>query len=87
MSGQHKHGYTIRQVDRFDAGRYTCTADNGVGSPASAQIALQVLCESRNFDNSNIGRIKKRERNNRNVLLLQTQNAVFFVAFYERLLT
>ena len=46
VSGQNSHGYTIRRVDRFDAGRYTCTADNGVGSPATAQIALQVLCKS-----------------------------------------
>merc|ERR1711963_1108459 len=29
----------------FDAGRYTCRADNGVGSPATAQIDLQVLYE------------------------------------------
>ena len=45
VSGQHEHGYTIRRVDRYDAGRYTCTADNGVGSPATAHINLQVLCE------------------------------------------
>ena len=47
VSGQHEHGYTIRRVDRYDAGRYTCTADNGVGSPATAHINLQVLCKSK----------------------------------------
>ena len=45
ISGPNRHGYTIKKVDRFDAGRYTCTANNGVGVPATAQIALQVLCE------------------------------------------
>ena len=45
ISGQNQHGYKIRRVDRFDAGRYTCRADNGVGTPATAQIDLQVLCE------------------------------------------
>ena len=38
-------GYTIRQVSRFDAGRYACTADNGVGMPAKAFVSLQVLCK------------------------------------------
>ena len=45
VSGQNQHGYTIGKVDRFDAGRYTCKADNGVGTPATAHIALQVLCK------------------------------------------
>ena len=45
VSGQNQHGYTIHKVDRFDAGRYTCKADNGVGTPATAHIALQVLCK------------------------------------------
>ena len=27
------------------SGSYTCTADNGVGQPASEQILIQVLCE------------------------------------------
>ena len=46
ISGANQHGYKIHRVDRFDAGRYTCRADNGVGSPATAQIDLQVLCKS-----------------------------------------
>jgi len=45
ISGANQHGYKIHRVDRFDAGRYTCRADNGVGSPATAQIDLQVLYE------------------------------------------
>ena len=45
ISGQNRHGYTINRVDRFDAGRYTCHADNGVGGTATAHIALQVLCK------------------------------------------
>ena len=40
-----RQGYTIRQVSRFDAGRYACTADNGVGMPAKAFVSLQVLCK------------------------------------------
>jgi len=45
VSGPNSHGYTIRKVDRFDAGRYSCTANNKVGLPATAYIALQVLYE------------------------------------------
>ena len=45
ISGQNRHGYTISNVDRFHAGRYTCHADNGVGAAATAKIALQVLCK------------------------------------------
>ena len=43
-SGQNRHSYTISNVDRFHAGRYTCRAANGVGAEATAKIALQVLC-------------------------------------------
>ncbi len=45
MSGANDQGYTIRKVSRYDAGRYSCTADNGVGMPAVAYVNLQVLCE------------------------------------------
>lgn len=45
VSGANNQGYTIRQVSRFDAGRYACTADNGVGMPAKAFVSLQVLYE------------------------------------------
>ena len=51
VSGQKQHGYTIHKVDRFDAGRYTCKADNGVGTPATAHIALQVLCKYYRVEN------------------------------------
>ena len=49
ISGQNRHGYTISNVDRFHAGRYTCHADNGVGAAATAKIALQVLCKYNKF--------------------------------------
>ena len=50
ISGQNRHGYTISNVDRFHAGRYTCHADNGVGAAATAKIALQVLCKYIKFN-------------------------------------
>ena len=49
ISGPNRHGYTIKKVDRFDAGRYTCTAGNGVGVAATAHINLQVLCKCLSF--------------------------------------
>ncbi|XP_040574178.1 lachesin isoform X1 [Lepeophtheirus salmonis] len=45
VSCQNQHCYTIHKVDRYDAGRYICSADNGVGNPANATINLQVLYE------------------------------------------
>ena len=36
---------SLASVDQQDAGTYTCTASNGVGSPARAIINLQVLCK------------------------------------------
>jgi len=44
-SGANHHVYKIIRVDRFDDGRYTCTADNQVGRPAKAHIDLKVLYE------------------------------------------
>ena len=49
ISGPNRHGYTIKKVDRFDAGRYTCSANNGVGVAATAHINLQVLCKSKYY--------------------------------------
>ena len=42
----------IQDVSRHHTGVYTCTADNGVGQPASADIDLKVLCESMPTDSS-----------------------------------
>lgn len=44
VTGKNNEAYEIHEVDRFDAGRYTCIADNKVGT-ATAHIALQVLCK------------------------------------------
>ena len=49
-----RQGYTIRQVSRFDAGRYACTADNGVGMPAKAFVSLQVLCKYQSIFSSSM---------------------------------
>ena len=35
----------IKNVKREDAGVYVCTASNGVGKPASAEINVRVECE------------------------------------------
>ena len=32
-------------ITQEDGGVYSCTADNGVGSPAEAMVSLQVLCK------------------------------------------
>ena len=36
---------TISRAERADTGLYTCTATNGVGSPASTSLHLTVLCK------------------------------------------
>ncbi len=35
----------LRDVQRTDAGVYVCTASNGVGNSASAEINVSVKCE------------------------------------------
>ena len=64
LSGTNRHGYTIRKVDRYDAGRYTCTANNKVGRPATAYIALQVLCKYFYFAPSHYWALKLRKVTN-----------------------
>ena len=39
----------IQDVSRHHSGIYVCTADNQVGSPASAEIDLKVLCKFSHF--------------------------------------
>lgn len=36
---------TVESMDRHKGGVYICTANNGVGKPASSQVVLHVLCE------------------------------------------
>ena len=35
----------LQNITVNHAGRYTCTADNGVGNPVSEDITLKVLCK------------------------------------------
>lgn len=35
----------IESMDRHKGGTYICTANNGVGQPASTQVVLHVLCK------------------------------------------
>ncbi|XP_061401343.1 lachesin-like [Musca vetustissima] len=39
----HSHILSIENVDRHKGGVYICTANNGVGQPASSQVILHVL--------------------------------------------
>lgn len=41
----HSHVLSIENVDRHKGGVYICTANNGVGQPASSQVVLHVLCK------------------------------------------
>lgn len=41
---------TIESMDRHKGGTYVCTANNGVGKPASSQVLLHVLCKSKYFN-------------------------------------
>ena len=36
---------TITNINRTDAGNYTCTADNGFGKPENRTIYVNVTCE------------------------------------------
>lgn len=36
---------SIENMDRHKGGIYICTANNGVGKPASSQVVLHVLCK------------------------------------------
>lgn len=41
----HAEVLTIESMDRHKGGTYVCTANNGVGKPASSQVLLHVLCK------------------------------------------
>ena len=47
---------TITNINRTDAGNYTCTADNGFGKPVNQTVYVNVACEyalRKNFTNVN----------------------------------
>ena len=37
--------WNIVRINRTDAGKYRCTANNGVGSPVNHTITVNVLCK------------------------------------------
>ena len=39
----------LESVRRQDAGTYLCTADNGVGQEASAEIQVEIKCKCTKF--------------------------------------
>jgi len=41
----HAPTLSIENMDRHKGGVYICTANNGVGKPASSQVVLHVLCK------------------------------------------
>ena len=41
--------FPFNQTDRGDAGAYRCTADNGVGNSATADVFVTVQCEYSEF--------------------------------------
>ena len=45
---------TLAAVTREQGGVYTCSADNGVGSPDTATIALTVQCEYSTVQHSTV---------------------------------
>lgn len=51
----HSHILSIENVDRHKGGVYICTANNGVGQPASSQVILHVLCKYANKNQFVIG--------------------------------
>ena len=40
---------TLTDIRRQDAGKYKCTADNGIGSAATGDVWIVVQCELCNF--------------------------------------
>ena len=40
---QNGQSITVYNINRFHAGEYTCTAENGIGAPDSAVITMDVL--------------------------------------------
>ena len=49
----HSPTMSLTSVDKEDAGTYTCTASNGVGTPATAVINLRVLCKKNKEEEKN----------------------------------
>ena len=44
-SSENGKKLNLQNISENHAGRYTCTADNGVGNPVSEDITLKVLCK------------------------------------------
>ena len=42
---------TIKNINRNDAGDYTCTADNGFGKPENQTVYVNVTCEYMHWKN------------------------------------
>ena len=45
MTSQEGLSLELRSVSRQDAGTYVCTANNGVGEEASAEIQVEIQCK------------------------------------------
>ena len=53
----HESCLTLTSVTRHDSGVYTCSANNGVGHPDSAEISLTVQCQYQDYDVSTLNNV------------------------------
>ena len=45
LSDNHTVNMPLINISRHDAGDYRCTADNGVGTPATREASIDVQCK------------------------------------------
>ena len=45
LSDNHTVNMPLIHISRFDARDYRCTADNGVGTPATRDVTIDVQCK------------------------------------------